>query len=77
MMRVRKNSWQSSFNNSVRSTKAFFIEMQAMGQLVSLLASSHVSSRIVGKAKALVLAIVKSQGDDRIIVQSSKFSKAA
>ena len=51
--------------------------MQAMGQLISLLASSHDSSRIVGKAKALVLAIVKSQGDDRIIVQSSKFSKAA
>ena len=54
------------------------MEIQAMGQLLSLVLSCHISGRIGGKAKILVLANVKSTGDDRIIVQSSNdFSKAA
>ena len=54
------------------------MEIQAMGQLLSLVASCHISGRIGGKAKALVLVKVKNKGDDRIIVQSSNdFSKPA
>ena len=53
------------------------MEMQAMGELLSLVASCHISRRIGGKAKALVLPKVKSKRDDRIIVQSSNdFSRA-
>ena len=47
------------------------MEIQAMGQLLSLVLSCHISGRIGGKAKVLVLVNVKSTGDDRIIVQSS------
>ena len=51
--------------------------LQAMGQLLSLVANCHNSCRIGGKAKALVLAKVMNKGDGRIIVQSSNdFSKA-
>ena len=49
-----------------------------MEQLLSLVASYHIFGRIGGKAKALVLAKVKSKANDRIIVESSNdFSKAA
>ena len=54
------------------------MEIQAMGQLLSLVASCHNSRRIGGKAKALILAKVMSKGDDRIIVQPlTDFSKVA
>ena len=42
-----------------------------MGQLLSMVASCHVSGRLGGKIKALVIAKVKSKEDDRIIVQST------
>ena len=38
------------------------MEIQAVGQLLSLVASCHISGRIGGKAKDLVLAKVKSKG---------------
>ena len=54
------------------------MEIKAMGQLLSLVASCHNFVRIGGKAKALVLLKVMSKGDDRIIVQlSNDFSKVA
>ena len=54
------------------------MEIQAMGQLLSLVASYHNFVRIGGKATALVLLKVMSKGNDRIIVQlSNDFSKAA
>ena len=52
------------------------MEIQAMGQLLSLVASYHNFVRIGGKAKDLVLKVM-SKGDGRIIVQlSNDFSKA-
>ena len=54
------------------------MEIQAMGQLLSLVASYHNFVRISGKAKALVLLKVMTKGDYKIIVQlSNGFSKAA
>ena len=54
------------------------MEVQAMGQILSLVASCHTFVRIGGKAKASVLLEVMSKGDDRIIVQlSNDFSTAA
>ena len=54
------------------------MEIQAMRQLLSLVLSCHISGRIGGKAKILVLVNIKSTGDDRIIAQSSNdFSKTA
>ena len=69
---LKTKSWQSSFDQSVRSKKAFSWKY---------FATSHgkgVVDGIGGKAKALVWAKVMSNGDDKIIVQSSNgFSKAA
>ena len=47
------------------------MEIQAMGQLLSRVASCHNCGRIGGKAKAFVLVKVMSKGDDKIIVQLS------
>ena len=62
----------SSFNHSVRSAKAFLME---------IFATSHRKGVVDGigdKAKSLVQVKVMSKADDRIIVQFlNKFSKAA
>ena len=69
---LKRKSWQSSFNHSLRSTKAFSWKY---------FATSHgkgVVDETGGIAKALVWAKVMSKEDDRIIVQSpNDFSKAA
>ena len=54
------------------------MEIQVMGQLLSLVLSCHNSGRIGGKSRALVLVKVLTKGDDGIILQlSNYFSKAA
>ena len=62
----------SSFNHSVRSAKAFLME---------IFATSHRKGVVDGigdKAKSLVQVKVMSKADDRVIVQFlNKFSKAA